>query len=516
MTENRRIVLNIAATYGRSLLGLAVGLLTSRWILQTLGATDYGLFGVVGGIMAFLGFINRSLAMANGRFYAIAVGACRVADDGAAALEECRRWFSAALVIHTAIPLLLIGGGYPIGEWLIRNWLTVPPDRVDVCVTVFRLACIASFIGMVTIPYVAMYGAKQEIAESTLFSLIGTFAMLALAWYMVRHPGDWMERYAVMTSILAVLPTLLMSFRAAIRYPECRARFSYLLDFGRVRQIMSYAGWTLVAVVGVLLRTDGIVILINKAFGPAVNAAYSIANQVEAKAEMFNGSLKGAFAPALTQAYGAGDQDRMRGLALGMCKFGLLASLVFMLPLALEIDEVMRLWLATPPEYAAGLCVISMLYHLAGMSTQGFDTAVGATGRIARYLLVSSGVALATLPVVAAVVWCGGGVYAMAWALAAMIALYSAVRIILASRITGLSVRVWARRTVLPVCAVSLFAAVCGAVPRFSLPPGWTRLALTVVATVAAFVPFAWRFALDADERTYVRAKLLRRLGLCR
>ena len=509
-------MLNIAATYGRSLFGIVAGFLTSRWVLQALGTTDFGLFGVVGGIMAFMGFLNRTLAMANSRFYAISVGACRVADDGATALEECRRWFNAALLIHTVVPVLLVGGGYPIGVWLIRNWLTVPPDRVVACVTAFRFACVASLVGMMTVPYGAMYGAKQEIAESTVYSFAGASGMLVLGWYMVNHPGDWMERYAFLTCLIAVLPTLVMAFRAVVKYPECKVRLKYMLDVRRVWQIMSYAGWTLMAVVSILMRTDGIVILINKAFGPAVNAAYSVANQVEGKSEMFNGSIKAAFAPALTQAYGAGDLKRMKSLALGMCKFGMLSSLVFMIPLLLEVDEVMRLWLVTPPKFAAGLCMISILYHLAGMSTQGFDTAVGATGRIAKYLTVSSGVALVTLPVVGLTVWLGGGVYAMAWSLAAMIALYSAVRVVIASRITGLSIREWGRRIVVPTCLASALAMTCAAAPRFAMQPGWTRLALVIVVSTLTFVPLAWRFALDAEERVYVRERLFRRFGLCR
>ncbi len=516
MTENRRIVLNIAATYGRSLFGLAAGFLISRWVLLSLGSTDFGLFGVVGGLMAFVGFINRTLAMANGRFYAVSVGACRSANDPDAALEECRRWFNAALVIHVIVPLALIAVGYPVGKWLIRNWLTVPPDRVDACIVAFRFACLSGLLGMLSVPYLAMYGAKQEIAESTLYSLIGTFGMLVFAWYMYRHPGDWMERYAAVTFIIGALPTMLMLVRAAIKYPECRIRLQFMFDFGRMRQVLSYAGWTLIAVVSVLLRTDGIVILINKVFGPMVNAAYAIANQVEGKTEMFNGSLKGAFAPAITQAYGAGDLGRMQSLALGMCKFGVLSYLVFMIPLALEMHEVMRIWLVTPPKYAAGLCVISMFHHVAGMSTQGFDTAVGATGRIARYLAVSSGFALATLPVVGLVTVFCGGVYTMACALAAMIVLYVVVRLVMASRIIGISMKDWAREIMIPIFCVAMLSAICGLVPRLVMPSGWTRLVLTACASTFVYVPLAWRFALSVNERRYVVDKLLRRVGLCR
>lgn len=515
MTENRRIFLNILATYARSLFGLAAGFFTSRWIFQALGPVDFGLFGVLGGLMAFVGLASRSLSIANGRFYAISIGACRAAGNSKESMEECRRWFSVAFFTHTAAAFFFAGVGYPVGVWLLKNWLTIPPERFSACVTAFGCTCLASFIGMLTVPYLAMYSAKQEIAESTAFSLLGTVGMLYFGWYMVSNPGDWMVKYAFVSCLLAVLPSILMVVRAIYRYPECKIRLEYMFDRSRTRQILSFSGWALIATLSVLFRTDGINILINKSFGSSVNAAYSVANQLEGKTEMLNGSLKGAFAPAITQAYGAGDMDRMRKLAFGMCKFGVLSSLVFMIPLALEIKEVMRLWLGNPPEFAAGLCIISMIYHIGGMSTQGFDTAVGATGRVKRYLLISSGIALLTLPAVAAVVWMGGGVYAMAVTLAGMIILYSMVRLAVASRITGLSCWTWFRGIALPVASAASVSVLCGVLPRLLLPPGWARLFATVSFSTIAFIPTAWYFALDGEEKLWIRGKVLRRIGLC-
>lgn len=513
MTENRRIVLNVVATYSRALLGLACGLFASRWVLAALGVTDFGLFGVVGGIMAFIGFLNRSLAVANSRFYACSVGARKASADKEDALDECRRWFNVALLVHTLVPLLLFGIGYPVGVWLIRNWLTVPAARIEVCVTVFGYSCLSGLIGMMSVPFAAMYNAKQEIAESTLFSLFGVVANFLFAYYMVTHPGDWMVRFALWGCVLGLIPTVLMSVRAAVVFPECRLRWRYMLDGSRLRQLLSYAGWSLLAIVSVLLRTDGIVILINKAFGPAVNAAYSVAHNVDGKSAMLNESIKGAFAPAITQAYGAGDLDRMRNLAFCMCKFGLLSSLVFVLPLLWEIEEVLRLWLVTPPAYAAGLCCVMMVQHVALMSTQGFDTAVGATGSIAKYLAVSSGVAIMTLPVVGCAVRLGAGVYGMAVALAAMIVVYCLVRIAIAARVTGFSVREWLMRLILPLAAVSTSAFVMGLPVRLLLKSGIGRIVLTTAVVEVVFVPLAWRFVLDESERRTLKAKARGLLG---
>ena len=143
MSPNRRIFLNIVATYGRSLYTIAVGLFCGRWTLMALGQTDYGLMGLVGGLITFVTFINNLLSESVGRFYAVSVGAARKKGNEANGLEDCRRWFNTAVVIYTLIPVLLIAIGYPIGMWAVNNFLTIPVDRVEACRWVFRFSCLS-------------------------------------------------------------------------------------------------------------------------------------------------------------------------------------------------------------------------------------------------------------------------------------------------------------------------------------------------------------------------------------
>ena len=153
MTENRRIALNIAATYGRSLFALVCGLFTSRWVLMALGQSDYGLYGVVGGLTAFIAFFNGLMAAAVGRFYAFSVGQAKVAGTQGEGLEVCRQWFNTAVLIHTAVPLVLIAVGYPVGMWAVESFLTIPPERVEACRWVFRFVCLSCFVAMVNVPF---------------------------------------------------------------------------------------------------------------------------------------------------------------------------------------------------------------------------------------------------------------------------------------------------------------------------------------------------------------------------
>ena len=139
MTPKKRIFLNIVATYGRSLYALGLGLFTARWALLALGKTDYGLIGLIGGMTAFVSFLNSILAAAVGRFYAVKVGEAKLIGNHEAGIDECRQWFNTALSIHSVIPAFLVAAGYPIGVWMVRHFLDIPADRVTDCVWVWRL-----------------------------------------------------------------------------------------------------------------------------------------------------------------------------------------------------------------------------------------------------------------------------------------------------------------------------------------------------------------------------------------
>ena len=183
MTENKRIVLNVVATYGRSLYALVIGLFCGRWALMALGEVDYGLLGVVGGLTAFIAFFNGIMSGAVGRFYALSVGAARKDADG---LEECRRWFSTAVSVHTVLPLVLMSVGYPVGVFAIEHWLTIPADRVSDCVWVFRFVCLTCLLEMSSVPFEAMYRAKQLIAELTVYSVITCTLNVVCPIYMIK------------------------------------------------------------------------------------------------------------------------------------------------------------------------------------------------------------------------------------------------------------------------------------------------------------------------------------------
>lgn len=513
MTQNKRIFLNILATYGRSLYALILGLFTARWALMVLGESDYGLNGVVGGLTAFVTFLNGIMASGVGRFYAVSVGAAQ--KDSVNGLEKCREWFTTAVVIHTILPVLLILIGYPIGEWAVRHFLTIPPDCIEDCVLVWRFSCIACFVAMVSVPYNAMYGAKQEIAELTIYSFITSTLNVFFLYYALNHPGKWLVRFSAWGCFLSVGPSMIITWRSLLKYEECRFRWRYLRCWKRIREMFVYCGWLMFGNLADLLSGQGMNVLVNKYFGPKMNASMAIGNAMSAHCTTLSGSLLGAFWPAVMNAYGAGQYDRMRRLSYQACKFAPLLIMFFAIPLSLEIDEVLILWLKNPPSCSAGICILSLIVLVVDRSTHGFAMAMHSAGDIAKYQIVVGGVYLFALPLALLFFELNCSVYYFGVAILITRGLCSFFRIVMARRKTGMSMCYWLKQVAFPLLGIAALTISAGIIPRLYMAPSPFRVVCTAFCCVTVMSVSSWFGLLETFEREFVwvriRSKLLAR-----
>lgn len=508
MTPNKRIFLNIIATYGRSLYALLLGLFTGRWVLMALGHENYGLYGVVGGMTFFLSFLNGLSATAISRFYAFEVGRASKANEKEEGLNECRKWFNTALMIHVVLPLMCVLVGYPIGEWAVRNWLTIPQTKIEPCVWVFRFASLSCFIGMVNVPFQAMYIAKQYIAELTVYGVVSSTLQACFLCYIASHPADWLVRYSAWTCLIAVLPQVIICIRALKVFPECHVNLRFCWNLGRLKQLAYYAGWHTFGALGGLFRGQGIAILVNKCFGARINAAMSIANTVNGQAGSLAAALQGAFTPAISQACGAGEDEKMRHLAFRACKFGMLLTLMFVIPLSVEIRNVMTLWLKDPPPYAAGLCLCMLIMLVVDKSTIGHMCAVNAKGRVALYQFVLGGFLVLTLPLAWLFVKLDLGVYSVGLALLVMTVCSALGRAWFARWLAGMSMRHWLFKIMSPMLLIVLVTSLASVLPQLFLRPTFSRLCVTTTIAELVLLPLGWLVALDREERAYVVCKI--------
>lgn len=482
---------------------------------MSLGQENYGLYGVIGGMTVFIGLLNNLLSVALSRYYAVAVGAANVAEDKGDALQNCRRWFSSAILIHSVFPIMLLLFGLPIGEFAIQNgWVEVPVERLGHCLWVFRSACVACFVGMVLVPYTAMYAAKQCIAELSIYSFVTTAASTCFYYYMVMHPADWLVPYAAWTAAMMVLPNLIVALRARCVFPECRLVLGEMFSLDRFRDLLAFAGWQAFGGLGNALRMQGTAILLNRhvEFGCMRNSSMSVANQVAAQADMLSGAMLGAFQPAIANAYGAGDYSRVHKLAFCCCKIGTLMSMLFALPLALELPTVLALWLDEPPVYAVGLCWSILAVHVIDRTSSGHMLAVTAAGKISAYQAFLGSALMLALPLACLFVWLRLGVYSVGWALIISTVICAWGRVWFARSLVGMSAKLWLKRTLAPLMILAVIEILIGCVPRCFMGPSFSRVVATTLVCESVLIVCTWIFLLDSDERVYLSARLTRLL----
>lgn len=473
-----------------------------------LGDVDYGLIGVVGGMTAFITYFNGVMASGVGRFYAISAGS--EAQDLMRGIEKCREWFTVAVIIHTVLPVMLLVFGYPIGEWAVRHFLTIPPDRIEGCVWVWRFSCLSCFVSMISVPFHGMYGAKQEIAELTIYSFVTSTVNVFFLYYALTHPSDWLVRFSAWMCALSVVPSLIIIIRAVFKYPECRFRWMYVRCWHNIKKMMQYSGWLLVGNLAAIFSAQGVSIFVNKLFGPRLNAATNVGNALTGQCQALSGSMIGAFSPAIMNAYGAGDTQRFLALSHLVNKIATLLILVFAIPLSLEIDEVLHLWLKNPPAYAAGFCILGLVYAVVDKISWGCCISVYAVGKMALYETVIGGAAFLVIPLSYIFYKLGFGIYCAAWALIGIRVFIAVARVAIARHIVGsFSILRWLANVVAPVCAVSSVCMGVGCVPKLFLSASLFRVCLTTVLVEMTLFLFVWHVMFTSAERAYFGGRVM-------
>lgn len=497
MDSSQRLVLNTAATYGRSVFALGLTLFSSRWVLNSLGQTDYGLFSLVGSVIVFITFLNGVMAGSVSRYLAYAIGR----GDS----EDVTHWFNTALSLHLCFAFSLVLIGWPIGDYVIAHVFHIPPDRIPACLWVFRVSLVSAFASMVSIPFVAMFTAQQNITEISAWGILQSVLSFSLAYTLTRISGDRLLFYAIGMVAIIVFIQAVMVFRAFSIFRECRVVAKQWFDVSRFKNIFSFAIWNLIGSTGATFRDQGSNILLNLYFGPGVNAAFGIAKQVSAQTNQLSAAMLGAFSPEVTASEGRGDRQRMLNLSHRACKYGTILIMLFAIPLIAEMDYVLKFWLRTPPPYTALFCQWILGGFLIDRLTTGYMIAVNARGKIAAYQATVGISLLLTLPLAWLFLWLGYLPTSVGVAFVITSVVCSLGRVLWLRRLFGEPIKRWLQTVVLPCLIVGVVAAAAAWAPRWLMPPSFARLACATALSVAAALLATWLITFDSSERTFFR-----------
>ena len=505
MSPNKRIALNVIATYGRSLYALIIGVFSGRWMLMALGTSDYGLIGLVGGLVTFVSVFNTILASAVGRFYAVSVGSARKEGNYERGLQECQKWFNTALLLHTIVPLCLVVVGYPLGVWAISHILSIPEGRFESCLWIWRFTCCSCVVGMMSVPFNAMYTAKQEIAELTVYGVVSTTLNAIVLCYMASHPGIWLVKYSAWAAIIAVGPQAIITYRAFRKYPECKFVGKFLFNINRLKGLVRFCAARFWSDFSNMISAQGQAILVNRNMGLEYNASMTVASSVAAHTMTLANSLSGAFWPAIANKCGEANREEAMKLQEMASRLGAILVLIFALPLSIEIEEVLRLWLVTPPPFA-GVLVVAILFRMACLRmTDGYWMAILGFGKgVVRYSWTVGWAEIGLVAVAAIGFLCGCGMWSIVGGYLFSAAGCVIVRLWYGRSMLDIGIRQWLSNVAMPIFGISVIVVVAGLVVKSAMNPSILRVILTTTACETVFIPLVWKGVLRKPERLHI------------
>lgn len=388
-TNNRTIAKNTFFLYTRMMFTMIVSLYTSRVILQTLGVEDYGIYQSVGGIVGFLSFINSALSTGSSRFLTFELGTGN--------FEKLKRVFSTTLTLHIIIALFVVVVAETIGLWFLHNKLIIPPDKLNAAVYVFHVSILTAVFSLTQVPYNASIIAHEKMSIFAYVSIIECSAKLFIVYLLAIGDIDKLKLYATLLFVVQISLMLFYRIYCTKKFDETKYKFVY--DKTILKSITGFSGWSLFANASFALNSQGILILLNMFFSPAIVTARAISIQVNMASMQLVDNFRTAVNPQIVKKYAAGDVDGSKKLLLSSTKYSYYLMFILCFPISLLAYPALKLWLGTVPEYTVTFLQIIVIQSLFQVFDSSFYIALYAKGRLKENALISPTLGFLMFPV---------------------------------------------------------------------------------------------------------------------
>lgn len=387
--NNNQIAKNTLLLYIRMFFMLLISLYTSRVVLSTLGIVDYGINNVVGGVITMLGFLTSSLSAASSRYITY--------DLGKGDMAALKKTFGNILSIHFILAAIVLVIGETLGLWFMSTQLQIPQERETAALWVYQFSIFSSVLAVISVPYNATIIAHEKMSAFAYISIADAILKLLIVYLIVIIPYDKLIIYAILYFCIQTFDCIVYGVYCSRHFAETHTRLRY--DGKLFREIFAFAGWTMNGNLAVIGYTQGLNILLNIFFGPAVNAARGIAVQVQGVCQQFCNSFQMALNPQLTKNYAQGDLDNMHRLLIKSSKFSFYILFFIVLPLMFKAEFVLKLWLGIIPEHTVTFLRLILIVGLLYTLSNPIIVSVHATGKLKKFQLIEGTILLTIVPI---------------------------------------------------------------------------------------------------------------------
>ena len=396
-TNNKRIAKNTILLFARMLVTMGVSLYTSRVILQALGVDDFGIYNLVGGIVAMFGFVTGSLSTATQRFITFEIGKENTGD--------VKKVFSTCFLLHLIIACAIVLLAEPLGIWFIHNKLLIPADRITAAIWIFQFSLVSTFLMILSVPYNASIVAYEKMGAFAYISVTEAIMKLLIAYALLWTNSDKLIVYGGLLLLTQGFVICLYVFYCKRNFTNIR----FITAFKKpiLKEISQFAAWSILGNVAYISYTQGLNLLLGMFFMPVVNAARGIAVQIQCVFNTFVLNFQTAINPQITKNYSSGNINEMHQLVYRSSRFSFYLLLLISMPLFIETERILLLWLGEVPEYTVVFVRLILLTTLINSFANPLIIAVKATGKVWQYESVVATLMLMILPVSYILLKCG-------------------------------------------------------------------------------------------------------------
>lgn len=496
--NNKRIAKNTLLLYFRMLFMMVVSLYTSRVILNALGVEDFGIYNVVGGVVAMFTVISGSLSAAISRFITYELGK---GDQ-----SKLNKIFSASVTIQLLLSLIIVVLIESVGVWFLNAKMTIPGERMTAANWVLQFSIVTFVINLISVPYNAAIIAHERMSAFAYISILEAVCKLTIAFLIMVSPMDKLIFYAILMCMVSVIVRFTYGHYCKKHFAECTYHFHWDADI--LKKMFGFAGWNFIGASSAVLRDQGGNIVINLFYGPTVNAARGIAIQVNSAIMGFVSNFMTALNPQITKSYASGDREYMMTLIFQGARLSFYMLLLLSLPVLVNTHYILVLWLKLVPEHAVLFVQLILIFAMSESISNPLITAMLATGKIRNYQIVVGGLQMMNLPISYVCLRFGCIPETVLVVAIAISQCCLAARLYMLRGMIGLSSIQYMKKVYFNVIAVALLSVMIPAILSKYMEESFLSFAILSLLAMACTIAVEFYVGCNGKERAFVIEKV--------
>ena len=489
--NNKRIAKNTLFLYFRTIVIMLITLYTSRVILNVLGVQDYGIYNVVGGVVAMFGVISGALSSSISRFITFELGKGNT--------DRINKIFSSSINIQFGIALFVIAIGELVGLWFLNYKMSIPSDRLEAANWVLQCSLLAFCINLVSVPYNACIISHERMQAFAYVSILEALLKLGVCFLISISTIDKLISYSTLLVGVAICIRSTYTIYCHRHFEE--SHYHFVFDKAILKEMTGFAGWNFFTNGAYIFNTQGVNILINLFFGVTINAARGIATQVDHAVMQLVNSFTTALNPQITKNYAAGNIDAMFTLVCRGAKFSFFLLFIFALPVLMETEYILTIWLKLVPAHAVNFVRLAIIASMVNIIGKTGYTASMATGTIRRYVLWVTSVGCLAFPLTWVAFLLGAPSESTYIVFIIVYILVEIVRLWVMKGLLDFPIWRFVYDVVVRIIIVTIAAVIIPLLVVYGLSPSIFRLVLSVIVCVASSIASIYLLGLTEHEK---------------